>query len=199
MAEQEGQFVAPTRRASPPPRPAPTGTPRPASRSCLLDQPGAGAWPITGATFILVYKQPANPAATGEVLKFFDWAYKNGDGMAGQLAYVPLPGAVKALVRHAWATVKGSAYKPRLQRRPTQPPGSRSPAAFRCTGDTRSCDGRHDRGDQLEAGVASARPLRARSSASSVLDRGDHCCWRPSPACWSRCSSAAGPPSPSSG
>jgi phosphate transport system substrate-binding protein len=79
----------------------------------LLNQPGAGAWPIAGATFILIYKQPANPAATGEVLKFFDWAYANGDGLATQLAYVPLPGSVKAMVRHAWATEVKSNYKPR--------------------------------------------------------------------------------------
>ena len=79
----------------------------------LLNQPGAGAWPISGATFILVYKNPPKPAATGEVLKFFDWCYANGDGMAAQLAYVPLPGNVKSMVRHAWATEVNSPYKPR--------------------------------------------------------------------------------------
>ena len=78
----------------------------------LLNQPGAGAWPIAGATFILVYKHPGNPGATGEVLKFYDWCYANGDGMANQLAYVPLPGNVKAMVRHAWATEVSSSYKP---------------------------------------------------------------------------------------
>ncbi len=78
----------------------------------LLNQAGAGAWPISGATFILVYKNPPKPAATGEVLKFFDWCYTNGDGMAAQLAYVPLPGPVKAMVRHAWATSVNSPYKP---------------------------------------------------------------------------------------
>ncbi len=78
----------------------------------LLDQPGANAWPISGATFILVYKNPANAAATGNVLKFFDWAYANGDGMATQLAYVPLPGSVKALVRDAWTAEVKSGGKP---------------------------------------------------------------------------------------
>ena len=74
----------------------------------LLDQPGANAWPITGATFILVYKEQANAAAGAGVLGFFDWAYKNGDGMASQLSYVPLPPQVKALVRKQWAaSVKG--------------------------------------------------------------------------------------------
>ena len=79
----------------------------------LLNQAGSGAWPIAGATFILVYKNPPKPAATAEVLKFFDWAYSNGDGMASSLSYVPLPSNVKAMVRHAWATEVNSPFKPR--------------------------------------------------------------------------------------
>ena len=78
----------------------------------LLDQPGAGAWPIAGATFILIYKKPPNANATAEVLKFFDWSYMNGDGMANQLAYVPLPASVKSEVRRAWAAEVSSPYKP---------------------------------------------------------------------------------------
>jgi phosphate transport system substrate-binding protein len=73
----------------------------------LLDQPGATSWPITAATFILVYKQQANAATGASVLKFFDWAYKNGDQQAAQLDYVPLPATVKALVRKGWLQVKG--------------------------------------------------------------------------------------------
>ena len=69
----------------------------------LLDQPGAASWPITGATFILVYKKQDNPAAGAEVLKFFDWAYKNGDAAAQQLDYVPMPATVKAMVRKTWS------------------------------------------------------------------------------------------------
>ena len=73
----------------------------------LLNQPGAGSWPIAGATFILLYKDQPNAAAGADVLKFFDWAYKNGDPMANQLAYVPLPAGVKAAVRKsAWSQVK---------------------------------------------------------------------------------------------
>ena len=49
------------------------------------DQPGAASWPITGASFILVYASPPNPAETAEALKFFDWAYKNGSKMAAEL------------------------------------------------------------------------------------------------------------------
>ncbi len=78
----------------------------------LLDQPGANSWPITGATFILVYKEQANPAAGQSVLKFFDWAYKNGDAAAASLDYVPLPGAVKSLVRKQWAVNVKAGGKP---------------------------------------------------------------------------------------
>ena len=79
----------------------------------LLDQPGAASWPITGATFILVYKQQANAATGAGVLKFYDWAYKNGDAAAAGLDYVPLPAPVKAMVRKAWAAnVKGPDGKP---------------------------------------------------------------------------------------
>ncbi|MBV9842838.1 MAG: phosphate ABC transporter substrate-binding protein PstS [Sphingomonadaceae bacterium] len=78
----------------------------------LLDQPGANAWPITGATFILVYKNQENAAQGQGVLKFFDWAYKNGDAAASSLAYVPLPLTVKNLIRKQWAANVMSAGKP---------------------------------------------------------------------------------------
>ena len=79
----------------------------------LLDQPGPASWPITGATFILVYKQQANAATGAEVLKFYDWAYKNGDAQAQALDYVPLPLSVKNQVRKAWvANIKGGNGQP---------------------------------------------------------------------------------------
>ena len=78
----------------------------------LLDQAAPDAWPITGATFILVHKQQADAAKGAEVLKFFDWAYKNGDGAAGQLDYVPLPASVKDLIRRSWSKVVGPDNKP---------------------------------------------------------------------------------------
>ncbi|HUL41795.1 MAG TPA: phosphate ABC transporter substrate-binding protein PstS [Burkholderiales bacterium] len=68
----------------------------------LTDQPGANAWPISGATFILVYKTQDKPARAKEVLKFFSWAYANGDGLAAQLDYVPLPNNVVALIQSHW-------------------------------------------------------------------------------------------------
>ena len=78
----------------------------------LLDQPGATSWPITAATFILVYKQQSSQADGAAVIRFFDWAYKNGNPAAEQLDYVPLPESVKALVRKEWAQVKGPDGKP---------------------------------------------------------------------------------------
>src|SRR4029078_3196077 len=60
----------------------------------LTEQSGADSWPMTAATWILVYKKPTDPAATGEALKFFAWAYKNGGQMAEALDYVPMPANV---------------------------------------------------------------------------------------------------------
>ncbi len=68
----------------------------------LTDQPGADSWPITGASFILMYKDAKNPQAAQAALKFFDWAYANGDEMADQLDYVPMPENVVKLVQDKW-------------------------------------------------------------------------------------------------
>jgi len=81
----------------------------------LLDQPGAATWPISGATFILIYKNPADPNQARKVLQFFDWAYKNGDAAAQALDYVPLPAQVKDLVRKQWATTVTAGGKPVYQ------------------------------------------------------------------------------------
>jgi phosphate transport system substrate-binding protein len=77
----------------------------------LTEQPGKDSWPITGATFILMYKTPDKAANSGASLKFFDWAFKNGDKMASELEYVPLPAAVKDLVRKQWAEIKDGGGK----------------------------------------------------------------------------------------
>jgi len=78
----------------------------------LTDQPGKGSWPITGATYILMYKTQDKPASGANTLKFFDWAYLSGDKMADELDYVPLPDSVKNLVRKQWAdNLKDSAGK----------------------------------------------------------------------------------------
>jgi phosphate transport system substrate-binding protein len=72
----------------------------------LTNQPGKDAWPLTGATFILMHKKQDKPEQGATALKFFEWAYANGDAAATELEYVPLPGAVKDLVRKQWATIK---------------------------------------------------------------------------------------------
>jgi phosphate transport system substrate-binding protein len=68
----------------------------------LTDQAGAQSWPITGASFILVYSTPPSAADTGEALKFFAWAYQNGTKMASDLDYVPLPEALIKQVQATW-------------------------------------------------------------------------------------------------
>jgi phosphate transport system substrate-binding protein len=78
----------------------------------LLDQPGPASWPITGATFILMHTQQPNADTGASVLKFYDWAYKNGDAAAAGLDYVTLPPAVKALVRKSWLQIKGPNGQP---------------------------------------------------------------------------------------
>ncbi len=77
----------------------------------LTEQPGSQAWPITGATFILMHKAQDKPAAAATALKFFDWTFANGDKMATELEYVPMPDSVKALVRRSWAEVKDASGK----------------------------------------------------------------------------------------
>ncbi len=68
----------------------------------LTEQPGKDSWPITGATFVLMHKVQDKPVNATNSLKFFEWAYVNGDKMADDLDYVPLPSGVKDLVRKLW-------------------------------------------------------------------------------------------------
>jgi phosphate transport system substrate-binding protein len=68
----------------------------------LTNQPGADSWPITGASFILIYKQPDDPEAVKTALEFFDWAYASGDKMAEELDYVPIPDKLVGLVKTTW-------------------------------------------------------------------------------------------------
>lgn len=78
----------------------------------LTDQPGKDSWPISGATFILLHKVQDKPANAKEVLKFFDWAYANGDKLAEELDYVPMPEKVVAQIKQSWKTnLKDSAGK----------------------------------------------------------------------------------------
>lgn len=73
----------------------------------LVSQPGAAAYPVVTASFILMYKEPADKAQSAEVLKFFDWAFKNGKTMASDLDYVPLPDSLTKQIRETvWTQIK---------------------------------------------------------------------------------------------
>lgn len=73
----------------------------------LVNQPGADAYPVVTASFILMYKDPADKAQSAEVLKFFDWAFKNGKTMASELDYVPLPDKLTAEIKSkVWTQIK---------------------------------------------------------------------------------------------
>ncbi len=78
----------------------------------ITDQPGANSWPISASTFILMPKQVADAAAAGEALKFFAWAYANGDKAASDLEYVAMPANVKTLVQSRWSEIKDAGGKP---------------------------------------------------------------------------------------
>lgn len=68
----------------------------------LTNQAGKEAWPISGATFILVHVKPGDAVASKTAMTFFDWAFTNGDKAADELDYVALPAAVKAHIRADW-------------------------------------------------------------------------------------------------
>jgi phosphate transport system substrate-binding protein len=77
----------------------------------LTNQSGKEAWPISGATFILMHAKQDKPANGTEVLKFFNWAYTNGAKTAADLDYVPLPANVVALIQKSWGEIKDTSGK----------------------------------------------------------------------------------------
>ncbi|MDP4577085.1 MAG: phosphate ABC transporter substrate-binding protein PstS [Burkholderiaceae bacterium] len=73
----------------------------------IVNQPGADSWPISTASFILMYKQPSDKKASADVLKFFDWSFKNGKQLALDLDYVPLPDILTAQIRSkVWSEIQ---------------------------------------------------------------------------------------------
>ena len=68
----------------------------------LTDQPGDNSWPITGASFILIYKSQTDPIRAKALLSFFDWCYKHGQDIAKTLDYVPIPMNVVDLIEENW-------------------------------------------------------------------------------------------------
>jgi phosphate transport system substrate-binding protein len=77
----------------------------------LTNQPGKDSWPITGATFIIMHKTQDKPAEAAAALKFFDWAFKNGDKTAEDLDYVPMPAVVKTQIEKSWGEIKDASGK----------------------------------------------------------------------------------------
>jgi phosphate transport system substrate-binding protein len=79
----------------------------------LTNESGADTWPMTSATFVLMHKQPTDPVAAAEALKFFNWAYGKGDKMAEELDYVPMPDNVVNAVKKLWLSeIKDASGKP---------------------------------------------------------------------------------------
>lgn len=76
------------------------------------DQPGKEAWPITNPTYIIMYKAQDKPVDAVATLKFFEWAFKNGDKTADDLDYVPMPANVKTQIEKAWGEIKDASGKP---------------------------------------------------------------------------------------
>jgi phosphate transport system substrate-binding protein len=113
MTNKDGKTVAPTAEAFQAAAANADWNSVPGYGVILADQPGAESWPMTAATFILVPKQPKDPAAAAEALKFFAWAYAKGEKMAADLDYVPMPTSVVASVEKVWtAQIKDASGKP---------------------------------------------------------------------------------------
>ena len=112
MQNKAGKFVQPTAAAFGAAAASAPWLKSPGNYILLLDQPSAAAWPITGATFILMYRNQENPANGAQVLKFFEWGYNKGDALAASLDYVPLPANVKGLLKKQWAKSITAGGKP---------------------------------------------------------------------------------------
>jgi phosphate transport system substrate-binding protein len=102
LQNQAGQFVQPDDETFKAAAAGADWAKTPGMALVLTNQPGKNSWPITGASFILMHKSQADGAKGKEVLKFFDWAYKNGAAMASELDYVAMPAAVVKLVEDSW-------------------------------------------------------------------------------------------------
>ncbi len=104
MKNRDGKFVSPEAKAFQAAAANGDWLKAPGYYLVLTDQPGAASWPITGASFILMYKNPKDPAAARTALDFFAWAYASGGDLATQLDYVPIPPNVVKLVESTWQT-----------------------------------------------------------------------------------------------
>jgi len=104
VRNRAGNFVAPSSEAFQAAAAGADWKAAPGMYLILTDAPGKNSWPIAGATFILMHKRQDKPENGKEVLKFFEWAYANGDKMAEQLNYVPMPDPVVNIIKNEWRT-----------------------------------------------------------------------------------------------
>lgn len=102
MKNQSGKFVAPTLKSFQAAASNADWKHAPGFAVDLNNQPGAESWPMTAATFILMYKEQANAQTAQEVLKFFEWGYQHGE-LASELGYVPMPTKVVSMVNDMWS------------------------------------------------------------------------------------------------
>jgi phosphate transport system substrate-binding protein len=102
VKNRAGAFVAPTDDAFKAAAAGAEWAKIPGMGVVLTDQPGAQSWPVTGASFILLHKVQEKPETGREVVKFFDWAFVNGQKMADDLDYVPMPDSVVKLIQAEW-------------------------------------------------------------------------------------------------
>jgi phosphate transport system substrate-binding protein len=113
MINKAGKTVAPTSEAFQAAAANANWKSQPGFGVILANQVGDASWPMTAATWILVYKKPADPAATAEALKFFAWSYGKGGKSAEELDYVPMPANVVKDVEGMWASeIKDANGKP---------------------------------------------------------------------------------------
>ena len=106
VKNRDGHFVSPSAKAFQAAAAGADWSAAPGMYLILTDAPGNASWPIAGATFILMHMVQDKPENAKQVLKFFDWAYANGDKMAESLDYVPLPDPVVHLIQTSWKSIK---------------------------------------------------------------------------------------------
>ena len=112
MRNKAGKFVSPDDNSFKAAAAGAEWTKTPGMGVILTEQPGDGSWPVTGASFILIHKAQDKPAAGREVLKFFEWSFANGQKMADELDYVPMPEPVVKVIQAEWKNIKDAAGKP---------------------------------------------------------------------------------------
>jgi phosphate transport system substrate-binding protein len=112
LQNRDGEFVTPSREAFQSAVANADWAAAPALRALLAHQGGKQTWPITGATFALIYKQQQRRLTAIEMLRFFDWSYRAGAKLADELQYVPMPKDVVQMIESAWAEVTDARGQP---------------------------------------------------------------------------------------